>query len=31
MESSALIWKNFMEFAHTNLPKKDFIKPEDVV
>lgn len=31
MESSALIWKNFMDFAHTDLPKKDFLKPEDVV
>ncbi len=31
MESSALIWKNFMDFAHTNLPKQDFVKPDDVV
>lgn len=30
MESSALIWKKFMEFAHTGLPKKDFIRPDDV-
>ncbi len=31
MESSALIWKKFMEFAHTDLPKKDFVRPDDVV
>ena len=31
MESSALIWKKFMDFAHTGLPKKDFIRPDDVV
>lgn len=31
MESSALIWKKFMEFAHTGLPKKDFVRPDDVV
>lgn len=31
MESSALIWKKFMDFAHTDLPKVDFIKPSDVV
>ena len=30
MESSALIWKKFMDFAHTDLPKKDFIRPDDV-
>jgi penicillin-binding protein 1A len=31
MESSALIWKKFMDFAHTDLPKQDFVKPSDVV
>ena len=31
MESSALIWKKFMDFAHTDLPKQDFVKPADVV
>lgn len=30
MESSALIWKKFMDFAHTDLPKQDFVKPSDV-
>ncbi len=30
MESSALIWKKFMDFAHTDLPKKDFVRPEDI-
>lgn len=31
MESSALIWKKLMDFAHTGLPKKDFVRPDDVV
>lgn len=31
MESSALIWKKFMDFAHTDLPKLEFVKPSDVV
>lgn len=31
MESSALIWKKFMEFAHIDIPKKDFVRPSDVV
>lgn len=31
MESSALIWKKFMDFAHTDLPKEDFVKPDSVV
>ncbi len=30
MESSALIWKKLMDFIHTGLPKKDFIRPDDV-
>ncbi len=30
MESSALIWKKFMEFEHTDLPKVDFVRPDDV-
>lgn len=30
MESSAIIWKKFMDFAHTDLPKKDFVQPDDV-
>lgn len=30
MESSALIWKKFMDFAHNDLPKQDFVKPDDV-
>ena len=30
MESSALIWKKFMDFAHKDLPKKDFVRPDDV-
>lgn len=30
MESSALIWKKFMDFAHEKLPKQDFVRPSDV-
>lgn len=30
MESSALIWKRFMDFAHEALPKQDFARPSDV-
>jgi penicillin-binding protein 1A len=30
MESSALIWKKFMDFAHEELPKKDFVRPDDI-
>lgn len=30
MESSALIWKKFMEFEHTDIPKADFIRPDTV-
>lgn len=30
MESSALIWKKFMEFEHTDIPKSDFLRPDTV-
>lgn len=30
MESSALIWKKFMDFEHTEIPKADFIRPDSV-
>ncbi len=30
MESSALIWKKFMEFEHIGIPKTDFVRPDTV-
>ncbi len=30
MESSALIWKKFMEFEHRDIPKTDFIRPDTI-
>ncbi len=30
MESSALIWKKFMEFEHIDIPKTDFVRPDTV-
>ncbi len=29
-QNAALTWKEFMEYAHTNLPVKDFVRPEGI-